>query len=591
MLRLLGPGARLCDGWARRDILRVGGLGLLGAGLDLPSLLAATPTGGTGAGKAKSCILLFLMGGPPQHSTWDPKPDAPAEVRGDFGPIATNVPGPRDLLAPARHREGGRQVLPLAGGLHRRQRPLLQRLLHADGPPAPADELRERQPRRAQRFPMPGGPAGQGRRAREGACRRRSRSLTASSTPTAASGRGRMRGSSAGRATPGCSTPARRPKATASRRSPCRPTSTPTASAAGATCSNTSGGASNSSTATAPQGSSTPANARRSTCSGRPRARRAFRLDAGARGRPRVATARPPSARGVLLARRLVEAGVRLVQVNWYRGPGRAPRQPLLGQPHERVGPPQGRARPADRPGLLGPAGRPDRPRDARRDAGGLHVRVRPDAPARRQRRPGPLGLGLLGRPGRRRRQGRPGLRLLRQDRRLSPRRQGPARGPLGHDLPLPRLPRPRPNTTTPWAAPCRSAGAKSCTRSSEWAGRGVSREGRGGRSGGPSPRARGLPARGRPGRGRRSTRKGQTTRFQAEIRRLGCSTSRTMRRATSAASAWRKAGGRSRSGFQPCSPGAAATPLEELRRDRARLDQADDTPRWRTSRRRASFQ
>ncbi|HJT78695.1 MAG TPA: DUF1501 domain-containing protein, partial [Gemmataceae bacterium] len=38
---------------------------------------------------------LFLMGGPPQHSTWDPKPDAPAEVRGDFGPVATNVPGVR----------------------------------------------------------------------------------------------------------------------------------------------------------------------------------------------------------------------------------------------------------------------------------------------------------------------------------------------------------------------------------------------------------------------------------------------------------------------------------------------------------------
>jgi hypothetical protein len=37
--------------------------------------------------------VLFLLGGPPQHSTWDPKPDAPAEVRGDFGPIATSVPG------------------------------------------------------------------------------------------------------------------------------------------------------------------------------------------------------------------------------------------------------------------------------------------------------------------------------------------------------------------------------------------------------------------------------------------------------------------------------------------------------------------
>src|SRR4029079_10779723 len=40
----------------------------------------------------KSCILLFLMGGPPQHSTWDPKPDAPEDVRGEIGPIATNAP-------------------------------------------------------------------------------------------------------------------------------------------------------------------------------------------------------------------------------------------------------------------------------------------------------------------------------------------------------------------------------------------------------------------------------------------------------------------------------------------------------------------
>jgi hypothetical protein len=48
-----------------------------------------------GAGRAKNCIVLFLMGGPPQHSTWDPKPDAPAEVRGEFGPTDTNVPGLR----------------------------------------------------------------------------------------------------------------------------------------------------------------------------------------------------------------------------------------------------------------------------------------------------------------------------------------------------------------------------------------------------------------------------------------------------------------------------------------------------------------
>ena len=99
MFRLLGPGARLCDGLNRREVLRIGGLGMLGAGLNLAELArgAVAPhrpdAAGHSFGRARSCILLFLMGGPPQHSTWDPKPDAPAEVRGDFRPIATTVPG------------------------------------------------------------------------------------------------------------------------------------------------------------------------------------------------------------------------------------------------------------------------------------------------------------------------------------------------------------------------------------------------------------------------------------------------------------------------------------------------------------------
>jgi hypothetical protein len=95
MLQLLDQGTRLCDGLARREVLRAGGLGLLG--LELGDLLATKASAANEAkatgGKAKSCIVLFLMGGPPQHSTWDPKPDAPAEVRGEIGPIATNVTG------------------------------------------------------------------------------------------------------------------------------------------------------------------------------------------------------------------------------------------------------------------------------------------------------------------------------------------------------------------------------------------------------------------------------------------------------------------------------------------------------------------
>jgi Protein of unknown function (DUF1501) len=99
MLRLLSPGVRLCDGWNRREVMRIGGLGLMGAGLNLSDLVRAPAmadfpiTSTSSFGRAKSCVLLFLMGGPPQHSTWDPKPDAPAEVRGDFRPIDTTVPG------------------------------------------------------------------------------------------------------------------------------------------------------------------------------------------------------------------------------------------------------------------------------------------------------------------------------------------------------------------------------------------------------------------------------------------------------------------------------------------------------------------
>ena len=76
---------------ARRDLLKVGSLGLLG--ISLPDVLRAAATSGLQRGRAKSCLLVFLDGGPAQQDMWDMKPDAPREVRGELKPIATSAPG------------------------------------------------------------------------------------------------------------------------------------------------------------------------------------------------------------------------------------------------------------------------------------------------------------------------------------------------------------------------------------------------------------------------------------------------------------------------------------------------------------------
>ncbi|MBN9517709.1 DUF1501 domain-containing protein [bacterium] len=88
MLPLAGRPARLCSGPSRREFLRVGGLTV--GGLSLPALLRAQPAR---ARKAKSCLLVFMDGGPSHLELWDLKPEAPVEVRGEFGPIRTRVPG------------------------------------------------------------------------------------------------------------------------------------------------------------------------------------------------------------------------------------------------------------------------------------------------------------------------------------------------------------------------------------------------------------------------------------------------------------------------------------------------------------------
>ncbi len=81
-----------CDGLTRRDVLRVGSAGLFGAGFLPQQLLAAQAAGGRAA-KADSLIVVFLKGGLSTIDTFDMKPDAPAEFRGEYQTINTNVPG------------------------------------------------------------------------------------------------------------------------------------------------------------------------------------------------------------------------------------------------------------------------------------------------------------------------------------------------------------------------------------------------------------------------------------------------------------------------------------------------------------------
>lgn len=91
MLKVLGGGATLCDGIKRRELLVAGGLSLLG--MNMPSVLRAAEQSSARPGKAKSVILFNLLGGPSHIDMFDMKPDAPAEIRGEFKPISTSLPG------------------------------------------------------------------------------------------------------------------------------------------------------------------------------------------------------------------------------------------------------------------------------------------------------------------------------------------------------------------------------------------------------------------------------------------------------------------------------------------------------------------
>ena len=91
MLTIVGRGeGRFCDGLSRRDFLMLGGLAF--GGLTMPQLLRAEGSAGMGRSH-KAVIMVFLAGGPPHQDMFDLKPDAPAGIRGEFQPIATDVPG------------------------------------------------------------------------------------------------------------------------------------------------------------------------------------------------------------------------------------------------------------------------------------------------------------------------------------------------------------------------------------------------------------------------------------------------------------------------------------------------------------------
>ncbi len=103
MLRLTGRGkAYTCNGVTRRDFLQAGALGAIGFGL--PQLLAAQSAGAVKAGHDdRACIMIFNLGAPSHIDLWDMKPDAPSEIRGPFQAVETRVPGLRLSEALPRH--------------------------------------------------------------------------------------------------------------------------------------------------------------------------------------------------------------------------------------------------------------------------------------------------------------------------------------------------------------------------------------------------------------------------------------------------------------------------------------------------------
>ncbi|NND99012.1 MAG: DUF1501 domain-containing protein [Pirellulaceae bacterium] len=93
MLSILGSQSRCCDGVSRRGFMRIGGLSMGIGGFGLADLYRVEAASGRSGQSHKALINIFLAGGPPHQDMWEIKTDAPSEIRGEFQPIKTNVPG------------------------------------------------------------------------------------------------------------------------------------------------------------------------------------------------------------------------------------------------------------------------------------------------------------------------------------------------------------------------------------------------------------------------------------------------------------------------------------------------------------------
>ncbi|HUE73933.1 MAG TPA: DUF1501 domain-containing protein, partial [Pirellulaceae bacterium] len=130
------PSQRYCDGVSRRSFIQAGALGFLGLGL--PGYLRHARAG-EGKAADKSAIFIFLHGGPTHIDTFDMKPDAPAEYRGEFKPIPTNVEGMAVCeLLPKLAQQADKFALLRSVSHSQAEHTLGQRFLTTGNPPTPA---------------------------------------------------------------------------------------------------------------------------------------------------------------------------------------------------------------------------------------------------------------------------------------------------------------------------------------------------------------------------------------------------------------------------------------------------------------------